>query len=416
MIRPNAIFSDTFDSGTLSAWSARIGAVARHEPAAGIPTGGGNVRLVGDGGGRNAPAYVTDNTPSDETTYRAQFSFNPNTLTTGAGTTAWADGLRGADAPRAGVRGAVPPRRHRGDGRTAADRHEPQHAFGTTTGTALNLAAGAHTVRVDWVPGDGRVADACRVDGALRDTLHRQQHRHRDAGPVGSPGRHRRTHHHVDHGGHGLVRQLRLDPEQHPLIRSHLVPGSPARDPGRQHRRAVRMSTTTAVPPVQPPARRPRRPVPRTGRRRVGPRTALAVVAVLVVAVLGLLGARALRGRRRRPGPTRPAVRRDGDRPRRADLAGRGRRRRRPRDPQLRRPRRRQGDRGSRPTRKHPPVLRSEARDGSTNRVSIMRQGHINRAGATYYFVYQNTGGALRAGEDVTIEYGGLRLEHVPVL
>jgi hypothetical protein len=65
---------------------------------------------------------------------------------------------------------------------------------------------------------------------------------------------------------------------------------------------------------------------------------------------------------------------------------------------------------------KHPPTLRSEARDGSTSRVSIMRQGHINRAGATYYFVYQNTGGALQPGEDATIEYGGLRLEHVPVL
>lgn len=65
---------------------------------------------------------------------------------------------------------------------------------------------------------------------------------------------------------------------------------------------------------------------------------------------------------------------------------------------------------------KHPPVLHSDARDGGTNRVSIMRQGHINRAGATYYFVYQNTGGALRPGEDATISYGGLRLEHVPVL
>ena len=65
---------------------------------------------------------------------------------------------------------------------------------------------------------------------------------------------------------------------------------------------------------------------------------------------------------------------------------------------------------------KHPPTLRSEARDESTNRVSVMRQGHINRAGATYYFVYQNTGSALRSGEDVTIEYAGLRLEHVPVL
>ncbi len=64
----------------------------------------------------------------------------------------------------------------------------------------------------------------------------------------------------------------------------------------------------------------------------------------------------------------------------------------------------------------HPPTLRSESRDASTNRVSVMRQGHINRAGATYYFVYQNTSGALHAGEEATIEYGGLRLEHVPVL
>jgi hypothetical protein len=65
---------------------------------------------------------------------------------------------------------------------------------------------------------------------------------------------------------------------------------------------------------------------------------------------------------------------------------------------------------------KHPPTLRSEARSAFTTRVSMMRQGHINRAGATYYFVYQNTGGALRSGEEMTIESSGLRLEHVPVL
>ena len=65
---------------------------------------------------------------------------------------------------------------------------------------------------------------------------------------------------------------------------------------------------------------------------------------------------------------------------------------------------------------KHPPVLRSEARDGSTDRVSIMRQGHINRAGATYYFVYQNTGGAFRSGERMTITYLDHELTDVPVL
>jgi hypothetical protein len=64
----------------------------------------------------------------------------------------------------------------------------------------------------------------------------------------------------------------------------------------------------------------------------------------------------------------------------------------------------------------HPPVLRSEARDGATRRVSLMKQGHSLRAGQTYYLVYQNTAGALRPDEQVTIEDGPLRLRHVPVL
>jgi hypothetical protein len=64
----------------------------------------------------------------------------------------------------------------------------------------------------------------------------------------------------------------------------------------------------------------------------------------------------------------------------------------------------------------HLPVLNSEARNASTHRVSIMKQGHSLRAGQTYYFVYQNTHGALRHGERMTIVEGSLRLEHVPVL
>lgn len=64
----------------------------------------------------------------------------------------------------------------------------------------------------------------------------------------------------------------------------------------------------------------------------------------------------------------------------------------------------------------HPPVLRSEARGASTVRVAMMRQGHALRAGATYYLLYQNTAGALRSGEEVTIERSGLSLPHVPVL
>lgn len=64
----------------------------------------------------------------------------------------------------------------------------------------------------------------------------------------------------------------------------------------------------------------------------------------------------------------------------------------------------------------HPPSLHSEARQGGTQRVSLMRQGHNLRAGQTYYLVFQNTSGALRSGELADIEYGSMHLRHVPVL
>jgi len=66
--------------------------------------------------------------------------------------------------------------------------------------------------------------------------------------------------------------------------------------------------------------------------------------------------------------------------------------------------------------RAHPPRLASEARHGGTQRASIMRAGHAMRAGQTYYFVYENTAGAIRSGEQVTVSYDGVSLRHVPVL
>ena len=66
--------------------------------------------------------------------------------------------------------------------------------------------------------------------------------------------------------------------------------------------------------------------------------------------------------------------------------------------------------------RDHPPLLTSEAREASTQRVSIMRAGHQMRAGQTYYLVYENTDGAIRSGEQTTVSYGGSSLRHVPVL
>ena len=64
----------------------------------------------------------------------------------------------------------------------------------------------------------------------------------------------------------------------------------------------------------------------------------------------------------------------------------------------------------------HAPVLKSEARDGSTTRVSLMKHGHDLRPGETYYLVYENTAGALRSGELVSIDVGTFGLAHFPVL
>jgi len=66
--------------------------------------------------------------------------------------------------------------------------------------------------------------------------------------------------------------------------------------------------------------------------------------------------------------------------------------------------------------RAHPPTLTSESRPLSTAKVSLMKQGHVLNAGQTYYLVYENTRGALRPGEQVTITDGGLSLPHFPVL
>ena len=122
---PNAIFSDTFDSGALTAWSARTGGVSV-TAAAGIPVGGANrgLEVTLPGGRGNRASYVTDTTPNGETSYHASFSLNAGTLTSGSVDAHRAHPVRGTHGgERAGVRGAVPPPRHgRGPG---PDGHVP---------------------------------------------------------------------------------------------------------------------------------------------------------------------------------------------------------------------------------------------------------------------------------------------------
>lgn len=168
--RGNAIFSDTFNSNSLSSWSARTGAVTT-DLAAGIPLGTGNYGMVATGSG--TAAYVTDNTPSAETTYHAQFSFNANTLSSGTSTTAWLTVFEGRTAT--GQAFAVQYQRVATSGAGQLRVVMTRTQGPATTSPGFSIAAGAHTVRVDWrqgpATGTTQGQAVLSVDGAGAGTV-----------------------------------------------------------------------------------------------------------------------------------------------------------------------------------------------------------------------------------------------------
>jgi hypothetical protein len=146
--RPNAIFSDTFDSGNLNSWSVRTntgGGSMAVSPTAGLPNGGTNQGLLLTGPGTH---FVTDNNPVAETGYHARFLFSPTTFT--SGTAAAVDIF---DA-RTGANGNVFTVNYR----RSAGTSQIQVVMARTTGGTFtsgwqSLTAGAHEIRVDWVAG-----------------------------------------------------------------------------------------------------------------------------------------------------------------------------------------------------------------------------------------------------------------------
>ena len=169
--RPNAIFSDTFDSGNLNLWSARTNAGSGGmtvTPAAGIPAGGTNRGLSVTGTGTH---YLTDNTPVGETGYHAQFSLSPNTFTSGTARSSAVTVL----AARSATADIATVQLHTA-GTTTQLRVVMRRSGATArTGAWQSLTPGAHTVRVDWGsgPATGAAAGSLRlsVDGVTRQTL-----------------------------------------------------------------------------------------------------------------------------------------------------------------------------------------------------------------------------------------------------
>ena len=170
VVRPNPIFSDSFSSGPVPPWSAATGRVLR-STTAGIPFGGSNSGLMVTlpGGATNRVSYLTDNTPVNETTYHASFSFNRNTLTSGNNA---ATALTLFDG-RTAANGQVFALQYRLTGgavqvRTVLSRT----GAAAVNGAWVTLPAGAHTLRVDWTsgPATGGAAGSLRlsVDGTSR--------------------------------------------------------------------------------------------------------------------------------------------------------------------------------------------------------------------------------------------------------
>ncbi|GAA0927992.1 hypothetical protein GCM10009554_09260 [Kribbella koreensis] len=166
--RPNAIFSDNFESGGFGFWGATTGGVLNTTTAA-LPTAiepgstrGLQVTLPGNG-------YLTDLTPNAETSYHARFVFNRNTLTSGTNVNTALSLLQGRTAANGQVY-ALEYRFTAGSAqvRTILDRS----GAGALTGNWVTLTAGPHTLQVDWTsgPATGTGAGSLRlsVDGVSR--------------------------------------------------------------------------------------------------------------------------------------------------------------------------------------------------------------------------------------------------------
>jgi FtsP/CotA-like multicopper oxidase with cupredoxin domain len=166
--KPNAIFSDTFDSGNLNTWSARTGGVTSTSASRLVtPSDPGTLRgmqAIVPTTGTNRLAYVTDNSPAADTSYKARFAFNRNTLISGAATTVLTL-FEGRTATNASVF-AVQYRYTAGVSQVRTLLFRSGGAA-TVTGAWVNLAAGTQILRVDWLAGPATGANA----GSLKLTV-----------------------------------------------------------------------------------------------------------------------------------------------------------------------------------------------------------------------------------------------------
>ncbi len=164
-ILPQSIFSDGFESGSFSAWSASTGIVSVTGAAARTGSFGMQAALAG-----TAFGYATDDTPIAEPSYKARFYFNPNgALPVNNNSANGVTIFSGLNSGNAAVF-QVQFRRQNTGGGTYQVRLSVQRAGGVTNTGWFNISNAWHSIEISWASGASTSA-SIYVDGILRQTL-----------------------------------------------------------------------------------------------------------------------------------------------------------------------------------------------------------------------------------------------------
>ncbi len=163
-ILPQLIFSDGFEAGDFSAWSASTGIVSVSAAAARTGLFGMQASLAGAAFG-----YVTDDTPMLEPSYKARFYFNPNGALPVNNNTNGVTIFAGLDGVNATAFQAQFRRQNQGGG-TYQVRLSVARAGGVSNSAWYTISNAWHSIEISWASNTAATVNLY-VDGVLRQSL-----------------------------------------------------------------------------------------------------------------------------------------------------------------------------------------------------------------------------------------------------
>jgi hypothetical protein len=157
----DSIFGDSFETGSLSAWSSSVtgnGRLSVSASAALVGTRGMQAQVNSASG-----IYVADTTPNSETSYHARFYFHPNGAGTGSGQHDIFIGRNSAGTTIFRVQ-------YRLNAGSAQIRAQVARQGGSTNSNWYTISNAAHPIEIAWQSA-GSASFSLYIDGALKQTL-----------------------------------------------------------------------------------------------------------------------------------------------------------------------------------------------------------------------------------------------------